>query len=86
MIDEEVEQVEELEEVEEFDEEVEEVDEEVGEEIFDIDDFEGEEDWGEGDPAWFFDLNQGLYEVGGIHYIQYDSGFEDDSGSDDNGV
>ena len=45
-------------------------------EVFNIDNFVGEDTWDAGDPAAFFDLNPGLYEVGGIHYVEYDSGCE----------
>ena len=53
------------------------------EEAFDINNFEGEQAWDEGDQAPYFDLVRGLYEVGGVHYFQYDSGFEDDESEDD---
>ena len=55
----------------------------VDEEVFDIDNFVGEDQWDDGAPAQFFYLSRRFYEVGRIHYVEYDSGFEDNSDDED---
>ena len=36
---------------------------------FDIDTFDGEDDWGLEEPAPYFELRFGYYLVGGVHFV-----------------
>ena len=54
-------------------------------EIFNINNFIGEPAWDENaDPAPYFELGVGEYEVGGIHYIQMDSGYNSEENEPNN--